>query len=51
VKYPFTDDSAVAALGYAQTAAVGVSPALLALFPTGPALDPSAALTSQLVGR
>ncbi|WP_255360992.1 type VII secretion protein EccB [Kutzneria sp. 744] len=51
VKYPFTDDSAVSALGYGQLAGMGVSSALLALLPTGPALDPAAALASQLVGR
>jgi len=51
VKYPFTGDSAAGALGYGQMTAVGISPALLALLPTGPALDPTAALVSQLVGR
>ncbi|GAA3440161.1 type VII secretion protein EccB [Kutzneria kofuensis] len=51
VKYPFADDSDVGALGYSSVAAVGVSPALLALLPTGPALTQAAALTSQMVGR
>jgi hypothetical protein len=51
VKYPFADDAAVTALGYGQVAAMNVSPALLGLLPTGPALDPTAALASQLAGR
>jgi hypothetical protein len=51
VKYPFADDTGVGALGYSSVAAVGVSPALLALLPTGPALTQAAALTSQMVGR
>ncbi len=50
VKYPLSDDSVAASLGYGNVAGERISPLLLNLLPTGPALDPAAALTSRLVG-
>jgi S-DNA-T family DNA segregation ATPase FtsK/SpoIIIE len=43
IKYPLSPD-AVAAFGYDNVTAVAVSTELLALLPTGPTLDPAAAL-------
>ncbi|TDP95058.1 type VII secretion protein EccB [Labedaea rhizosphaerae] len=42
-KYPVVDEKALAALGYGGAPKVGVSPDVLALFPTGVTLDPNAA--------
>ncbi|MFD8500447.1 type VII secretion protein EccB [Amycolatopsis sp. NPDC059657] len=50
VKYPLADDSVAASLGYGSVSGKRISPVLLNLLPTGPALDPAAALTSRLVG-
>jgi type VII secretion protein EccB len=50
VKYPLADDSVASSLGYGNVTGKRISPVLLALLPTGPALDPAAALTSRLVG-
>lgn len=43
VSYPIANAAAAEALGYSPTAAVRISPELLALLPTGPTLDPNAA--------
>ncbi|MER7010308.1 type VII secretion protein EccB [Saccharopolyspora sp. NPDC000359] len=43
VKYPLSSDEVAGVLGYAGVPAVPVPAELLALLPTGPALDPSAA--------
>jgi type VII secretion protein EccB len=50
VKYPLADESVATSLGYGGVAGKRISPVLLNLLPTGPALDPAAALTSRLVG-
>ena len=50
VKYPLRDASVAGTLGYGQAKVVGVTPALLALLPTGPVLDPAAAGNTQLAG-
>jgi type VII secretion protein EccB len=51
MKFPLSDQSVADALGYSQTAAVDVPNQLLALLPTGPVLDRTAALTPQPTGK
>jgi type VII secretion protein EccB len=50
MKYPVPTPDAQAALGYAGMSAHQVSGTLLALLPTGPTLDPTAARQSVVVG-
>ncbi|HEU5475333.1 MAG TPA: type VII secretion protein EccB [Actinophytocola sp.] len=42
-KYPLSGDEAIKALGYGRVSRPGVPAAVLALFPTGPTLDPAQA--------
>lgn len=50
VKYPLVDESVASSLGYGNVAGKRISPVLLNLLPTGPALDPVAALAARAVG-
>jgi type VII secretion protein EccB len=43
MSYPFADPAVAKAMGYEPTDAFPIPPALLALLPTGPTLDPNAA--------
>ncbi|MDT7782546.1 MAG: hypothetical protein QOF58_965 [Pseudonocardiales bacterium] len=47
VKYPLVSEEIAGVLGYGHVNGAGVPPALLALLPTGPALDPKDALASR----
>jgi type VII secretion protein EccB len=49
VKYPLVDDTVAGVLGYGHLNPVGIPSALLALLPSGPALDPRQALVSRPV--
>ncbi len=44
IKYPVANPNVLPQLGYSQEAAVDVPPALVSRLPTGPTLDPTAAL-------
>lgn len=49
IKYPLANDSVAASLGYGNVSGRLISPVLLNLLPTGPALDPAAAATERLI--
>lgn len=47
LRYPLSDVSVASTLGYGQTSVVNMPNQLLAALPTGPVLDPTAALVTQ----
>jgi hypothetical protein len=47
VKYPLADENVASVLGYGHMPAVGVPVGLLALLPSGPALNPADAVVSR----
>jgi type VII secretion protein EccB len=49
MRFPLSSEQVAATLGYAETSAVDVPSELLTLLPTGPALDPAAALATEQV--
>ncbi|HWC79856.1 MAG TPA: type VII secretion protein EccB [Pseudonocardiaceae bacterium] len=49
MRFPLSSEQVAATLGYAETSAVNVPSQLLMLLPTGPVLDPAAALATEQV--
>lgn len=50
VKYPLVDENVASTLGYGHVPATGVPVGLLALLPSGPALNPADAVVSRPIG-